>query len=182
MATKAKARKSAKKAAKAATGAAKDDGQMYRASKVYKCPKTVPVNDLPPDFSRADLEFIGVDHSGASYEARVFLNNPSADANTQTTEESGYAGAFHIFGHGGCFGDVGHCEITEGHQDEFDPRPSHPLLPIKKVVIATDAIKKAAAQGGEIKITVVPVVMSWTEQCEIEDVLKFDHINLVTYD
>ena len=31
-------------------------------------------------------------------------------------------------------------------------------------------------------ITVVPVVMSWTEGSELEDVLKFDHINLVTYD
>ena len=62
-------------------------------------------------------------------------------------------------------------------------RPSHFLEPIKKIVVATDAIRKAAAQEAEdIMITVVPVVMSWTEGSELEDVLKFDHINLVTYD
>ncbi|HEV7376007.1 MAG TPA: hypothetical protein VGN95_14910 [Pyrinomonadaceae bacterium] len=191
MATKAKAtaRKSAKSATKAAKskpgaaakGVATGDNQLYRASKVHKPAKTVATELLPPEYSRADLEFIGVDHSGASFEARVFLNNPGADENTQTTEESGYAGSFHIFGHGGCFGDVGHCDIIK-EPDEFDPRPSHPLAPIRKVLIATEAIKKAAAQSDNISVTVVPVIKCWTEKCELEDVLKFDHINLVTYD
>ncbi len=80
---------------------------MYRSSAVYKSAKTIPVNELPSQFSRADLEFIGVDHSGASYEARVFVNNPSADIGTQTNEANGYAGSYYIFGHGGCFGDIG---------------------------------------------------------------------------
>ena len=31
-------------------------------------------------FDRADLVFYGVDHSGPSFEARVFLNQPDADA------------------------------------------------------------------------------------------------------
>lgn len=190
MATKAKATakkstKSATKAAKSKPGAAKGvatgENQTYRASKVHKPGKSIATELLPPEYSRADLEFIGVDHSGASYEARVFLNNPGADESTQTTEESGYAGSFHIFGHGGCFGDVGHCDIIK-EPDEFDPRPSHPLAPIRKVVIATEAIKKAAAQSANISVTVVPVVTCWTEKCELEDVLKFDHINLVTYD
>jgi hypothetical protein len=154
---------------------------MYRASKIHKPVKSIDTELLPPEYSRADLEFIGVDHSGASYEARVFLNNPNADENTQTTEESGYAGSFNIFGHGGCFGDVGHCDIIE-ERDDFDPRPSHPLAPIRKVLIATEAIKKAAAQSANISVTVVPVIKGWTEQCELEDVLKFDHINLVLYD
>jgi hypothetical protein len=189
MATKAKATaKKSTKSAKAAKskpvatkGVATGDNQVYRASKVHKPAKSIDTELLPPDYSRADLEFIGVDHSGASYEARVFLNNPSADENTQTTEESGYAGSFNIFGHGGCFGDVGHCDIIE-ERDDFDPRPSHPLAPIRKVLIATEAIKKAAAQSANISVTVVPVIKGWTEQCELEDVLKFDHINLVLYD
>lgn len=182
MATKAKApaRKAAKVASKPDKTAVSGNGGMYRESKIYKSAKTCPVEAIPPQFTRADLEFIDVDHSGASFEARVFINNPKANINTPTSEESGYAGSFHIFGHGGCFGDVGHCEINEG-RDDFDPRPSHPLIPIKKVVIATEAIKLAAEQGADIKITVVPVIMSWTEKCDLDDVLKFDHINLVTY-
>ena len=178
MATKAKAKKQGKSATQV-MGAATAD-KLYRTSKVYKSPKKITVANLPPTYSRADLEFIGVDHSGASYEARVYLNNPSADADTQAVEANGYAGSYYIFGHGGCFGDVGHCEIHQ--RDEFDPRPSHPLEPIKKVVIATDAIKKAAAQSADITVTVVPVVMSWTEKTDMTDVMKFDHINVVTYD
>lgn len=183
MATKAKApaRKSTKSTAKAVAGAGTGDDQGYRVSKVHKSSKVISVADLPPDYERADLEFIRVDHSGASYEARVFLNNPNADENTPTATETGYAGSFHIFGHGGCFGGVGHCEINKA-QDDFDPRPSHPLQPIRKVVIATEAIKRAAAQTTEITVTVVPVIVSWTEQCDLTDVMKFDHINLAIYD
>ncbi|MBV9210528.1 MAG: hypothetical protein JOZ52_07860 [Acidobacteria bacterium] len=183
MATKAKAatKKSSKRAAKAPRSASQGDNQMYRTSKVYKSSKTVSVDELPPEYSRADLEFIGVDHSGPSYEARVYLNNPNADANTPATEEEGYAGSYHIFGHNGCYGDLGHCDVVTG-QDEFDVRPSSPLQPIKKVVIATDAIKKAAAQSAKITVTVVPVIKSWSEKADLNDVLKFDHINLVTYD
>ena len=178
MATKAKAttKKSTKSAAKASVTA----DNLYRTSKIYKSVKKVSVDQLPPEYVRADLEFIGVDHSGASYEGRVYLNNANADANTQPTEMNGYAGSFYIFGHGGCFGDLGHCDVHP-QTDEFDPRPSHPLEPIKKVVVATDAIKTAAAAGSEISVTVVPVVLSWTEKSETTDVCKFDHINLVTY-
>ena len=180
MATKTATAKKAKKATTATASAAKEDNGEYRAAKIFKSPNKIIVANLPPLYGRADLEFIGVDHSGASFEARVFLNKPDADENTATTEANGYAGSFSIFGHGGCFGDVGHCDITHV-QDEFDPRPSHPLEPIKKVVIATDAIKRAAEQSAEISITVVPVLLSWTEQTNLDDVLHFDHINLVTY-
>jgi hypothetical protein len=153
---------------------------MYPAAKVYRSTTRISVAQLPAQFSRADLEFIGVDHAGASYEARVFVNNPNADLNTPQTEATGYAGSFNIFGHGGCFGDVGHCDVTSA-RDEFDPRPAHPLLPIKKVVVATTAIKNAVAQHADITVTVVPIVKSWTEKSGLEDVLKFDHINLITY-
>jgi hypothetical protein len=181
MASKSKkaASKSQKGNQKAASAPAA--GGMYRTSTVYKSPRVVPLAELPAEFSRADIEFIGVDHSGATYEARVFVNNASADGDTPVTVANGYAGSYYIFGHGGCFGDVGHCEIPQ-KQDLFDIRPSHPLEPIRKVVIATEAIKQAAAQNADISITVVPVIMSWTEKSELNDVMKFDHINLITYD
>jgi tyrosinase len=182
MATKSKAtkKKSAKRAARPAKEAAPAGHNGYRVSKVFKSSKKVPVADIAPHFSRADLEFIGVDHSGASYEARVFINNPRANAATEPSGTNGYAGSFYIFGHGGCFGDVGHCDINKP-PDPFDPRPSHPLKPLRKVVIATDAVKLAMEQKQDISLTIVPIVMSWTDKCELDDVLKFDHFNLVTY-
>src|SRR4051812_45824779 len=90
-------------------------------------------------FSRADLEFHGLDHAGASYSAHVYINNIKADASTPKDAKSGYAGTFHIFGHGGCFGEVGHCDVHPRRL--YDPRGDHPLVPARKVLIATDAIQ-----------------------------------------
>jgi hypothetical protein len=176
----AKSTKKGKGTSKAAKSK-KPTGPIYAAAKVYKSAKTVPIKQLPAKFSRADLEFIDVDHSGASFEARVFVNNANANENTPTTEANGYAGSFSIFGHGGCFGDVGHCEVHE-RRDEFDFRPTHALAPAKKVVVATQAISRAVELKADITITVVPVVKSWTDKSDRDNVLKFDHINLVTYD
>jgi tyrosinase len=177
MATKTKARKSAK----GPTATARTEDKNYRAAKIYKSAKTVALAGLPAEYVRADVEFIGVEHAGASYEARVYVNNPTADINTEPTEGNGYAGSFYVFGHGGCFGDPGHCDVPQTKRDDFDPRRSHPLEPIKKVVVATEAIKAAAMTGSSLNVTVVPVVTSWTEKVDTDDVLKFDHINLVTY-
>src|SRR5690348_16641720 len=108
-------------------------------SKIYVSkPIRVDTTGLKGDYKRADIVFHGVDHSGASFEARVFLNKPEANENTPKTPENGYAGSFHILGHGQCYGDVGHCDIPT-EQRLYDPRPSHPLTPVKKVVVATDA-------------------------------------------
>jgi hypothetical protein len=180
MTTKKKAGAKTTKSKKVTKTAKKRPGPIYAVANVYKSTKIIPVKQLPERFSRADLEFIDVDHSGASFEARVFVNNPNADENTPTTEASGYAGSFNIFGHGGCFGDVGHCEVHE-RRDEFDYRPTHALAPAKKVVVATEAITRAAELKADISITVVPIVKSWTPKSDRDNVLKFDHINLITY-
>ena len=84
-------------------------------------PIELPARD-GEDHSRADLVFYDVDHSGASYEARVFINAPDADAGTPR-DDPHYAGSFCIFGHGGCFGDTGHCDVPSEPRDPFDLRP-----------------------------------------------------------
>ena len=139
----------------------------------------ISIAGLRPNFDRADIIFDAIDHSGVSYEGRVYLNNPGADASTPTTAENGYAGSYHIFGHGGCFGEVGHCEVR-GTPRRYDPRPAHPLTPGRKVVIATESIRKAL-DGKEITVTVVPIVLAGTPLCDYENVVKFDRILVHTY-
>lgn len=142
----------------------------------------ISTDELSQGFTRADIEFLGIDHSGCSYEGRVFLNNPDADATTATTEENGYAGSIYIFGHGGCFGDEGHCDVSPP-DSPYDPRPVHPLWPGKKVLIATDAVRRAVAAGPTMTVTVVPIVTATTEKCEDDDqVLRFESLAVVTYD
>lgn len=152
---------------------------MGKPAKKYVSPK-ISLEALDTSFARADLEFDGVDHSGASFEALIFLNNQGANDRTAPTPKNGYVGSFHIFGHGGCFGDVGHCDVR-GLPRLYDPRPAHPLTPARKVVIATEAIRRATRQGKQMTVTVVPIVTSGTSRCDFEDVLKFDRVSVVTY-
>ena len=137
------------------------------------------------DFRRADLIFDDVDHSGPSFEARVFLNNPAATAETAATIQNGYAGSFHIFGHGICLGDVGHCEVTDRGKAPFDFRGPHPLVPQQKSLVVTDALKQILDRDGKLEhVTVVPVAYGRpaTDEKDPEGFLKYGDVRLATYD
>ena len=146
----------------------------------------LPLPDPEGDFSRADLKFFGIDHSGPSYQARVFLNNADASADTAREDETGYVGAFHIFGHGGCFGDIGHCDVPSEPGEPFDLRLPHPLTPATKTVIITDAVRRLREAGTrKVTVTVVPIVYETrlpTGRAAQGPVLKFESVSLLTYE
>lgn len=139
--------------------------------------------DLPEDrreVVRADLIFYGVDHSGPTYEARVFLDNARADEGTPRTAEAGYAGAFTVFGHGGCFGAEGHCAPGERQTDEFDRRPPHPLTPQTVALEITAAL--ARVEGTQVKVHVVTVVPAGLAKAAgSAEVAPCERIRLATY-
>lgn len=136
-------------------------------------------------FTRADLVFDGVDHSDLSYEVRVFLNNPAATEKMARTAQSGYAGRFVIFGHGKCFGDLGHCDIPTGPRRGFDRRPAHPLTPQTKLVTITEALQRvlAASDKGLESITLVPVSQDPIRKRHrlAPDLFHFTRMSLRTY-
>jgi hypothetical protein len=147
-------------------------------------PLELPELDDGDLMDRADLVFYGVDHSGASYEARIFLNNPNADTDTETDAESGFAGSFVVFGHGGCYGDEGHCLPGRRHTDAFDRRPPHPLTPYTKTVVVTEAIERAIADTAtrDITVTVVPVIAQPFEGRTVDEPpTAFTEVRLLTY-
>ena len=144
-------------------------------------PITIAAVEEEADFARADLEFYGVDHSGSSFEAMVFLDNPDADENTPREAGSGYAGSFYVFGHGGCFGDVGHCDIPEGPRGPFDRRSPHPLTPQKRTVVVTEPLKLVRdTVDGDLTVTVVPIASESPVNAE-ENLLSFEQLALITY-
>ncbi len=145
--------------------------------------KPVRIDFAAPDhrFTRADLEIDGIYHGEASYEGRIFFNNPNADHTTQRNRENGYAGSFHIFGHGGCLGDPGHCEVNEHDRDAYDFRNPHPLTPAMKRVTVTDAVREYARNNKEITITVVPVITAANELCDTENVFRCQNMRFVSY-
>jgi hypothetical protein len=136
------------------------------------------------EVTRADLVFYGVDHSGPSYEARVFVNNPQADAGTERVLDRGYAGSFAVFGHNGCFGDDGHCLPDQRYRDEFDLRAPHPLRPLTMTVIATEAIRRALIEPSvrEVTISVVAVVPDDGFPKASGEPLAFEYVRLLTYE
>jgi tyrosinase len=142
----------------------------------------IPIDFAGPEhrYYRADLEIDGIDHGGASYEGRVFLNNPGATSETPLTAEAGYAGSFHIFGHGGCLGDPGHCEVTP-RRDPFDFRNPHPLTPAKKKVNVTDMLRRLAESSATATVTIVPVVTATNELTDDLDVFHCTSIQFLTY-
>jgi hypothetical protein len=134
---------------------------------------------LDGEVSRCDLIFYEVDHSGESYEARVFINNPDASLSTPRDLASGYAGAFTVFGHGGCYGDVGHCDVPSGPREPFDRRPPHPLTPWTKTVIITPALARLGAHS-TVDVTVIAVKPGEDSE-ESCDAMRFSRVRLATY-
>jgi len=132
------------------------------------------------DFTRADLEIGGIRHTGTSYEGRIYFNHPDADEHTGTQHQS-YAGSFHVFGHGGCFGAEGHCDAPDVRR-RFDYRPLSRAIRMKKRVTVTDAMRRTVADGTTLQVTVVGVpVQGPTPDAELEDILNLKRISIVTY-
>ncbi len=135
--------------------------------------------------SRADLVFLGLEHGGPSVEVRIFFNAPNADESTPATAEEGFVGVFSIFGHGGCYGDEGHCDVPE-HRRPHDQRPPHPLTPITKHVTVTEAVRRLTAEGAtEVTVTIVPIlhdVPAYVPEELHADPVRYQRLSLVSYE
>jgi hypothetical protein len=135
----------------------------------------IELPDPAEPLTRADLIFYGLDHSLDSYEGRVFLNAPDADTASARDGDS-YAGSFWIFGHGACFGDVGHCDVPV-RDDPFDLRSPHQLTPAARTVTVTETIKRLLeAEAKDATVTVV----AHTAEDASDEVLAFERIRLAT--
>jgi hypothetical protein len=101
---------------------------------------------------RAELVFTGVDQAGPSFEARVFLNHPGADATTARTPDTGYAGAFHVYG----YGSAAPPAIAEATKARG--AGGGPVAPIEKRLRADEAAVRAALERADaLTVTVVSI-------------------------
>lgn len=134
--------------------------------------------ELPPaghPFQRADLIFYGLDHSGTSFEGQVFLDTRGTSRDADAGHRA-YVGSFFVFGHGGCFGDAGHCDVPT-ERDPFDLRPPHQLEPAIRILTVTEAVKALLGRGREK--AVVTVVARATGRSN--EVLAFEAVRLASY-
>lgn len=146
-------------------------------------PLTVALTAPGEPYYRADLEFHGVDHSKASFEGRLFINNPDAGPDTPTDDDS-YAGSFWIFGHGGCAGDEGHCEPVPERR-AFDFRPEHQLTAVSKRVMITGKLQALIQPAQDFTVRIVPYVRPELAELLpanlVTDILQLDRVDLLTY-
>jgi tyrosinase len=147
-------------------------------------PITVTLQAPTAPFRRADIALHGVDHSKSSYEGRLFFNNPDATPSTPADDEHYYAGSFWVFGHGGCAGDEGHCEVPATRRP-FDFRPEHQLTAQSYQVVVTSKLRQMTEPGRPFTLTIVPYVRP--EVAEplpgnlLSDLLHVERIDLLTY-
>ena len=144
----------------------------------------LPAGEDLPELARADLTFYGLDHSGPSYEVRVFLDHPDADPDTPLAADEGFAGRFSVFGHGGCFGEEGHCDVR-GPVRAFDRRQPHALVPITRALTVTDAIRDLIQRDTHgVTVTAVPVVRpsALATADQAADGLMIDQVALHTFE
>jgi hypothetical protein len=92
------------------------------------------------NLQRADIAVEGLDQAGSSFDLRIFLNNPDADAMTEPTEDNGYAGSIYVYGY--------------GRPPEGEVGARHPMT---RSIIATDAVRRARAAGATAMVSLVPV-------------------------
>jgi len=139
-------------------------------------PISLPSLDQIYASGRVIIEFSGIDQAGPSFEARVFLNNPEAVSDTPTTPENGYAGSFHVYGYG--------LWPRSGTEPVVDPKPALKAaqLPMRRALVATEAVLRAAAEGPSATVTVVPVLPGTKKGQEngIENFLTIDGVSIYT--
>ena len=94
--------------------------------------------------------------------------------------ENGYVGSYHIFGHGGCFGDSGHCDVAP--RRTYDSRAQHPLTPAFKSLVATDIIKKILKSTDTVAVRIVPIIASGGRMSDAKDVIDIQRIRVNGYE
>jgi hypothetical protein len=127
--------------------------------------------------SRADLIFHGVDHSGPTFEARIFLGAKRGIDRDAGADHPAYAGSFFVFGHIGCYGEAGHCEVPS-ERDPHDLRLPHHLELGVQVVTVTAAVERLVAAE---KARAAVDIFAHGPRGEALDALAFTTLRLVTY-
>ena len=135
---------------------------------------------LRAGYRRADLEFHGVDQAVPSYEARIFVDNPEADAGTPLSEDNRYLGSFFVFGKFECWGDEGHCE--EPVRTKFDRRRNPTRYAKIRVRTPEGRLAKVAAEADELTLNIVAVLPRHRdyESLDPADALRFSRASIIT--
>jgi tyrosinase len=139
--------------------------------------KPIPVGAKLKDFTKAEVRLHWVPQLARSCFIRVFLNQPGADASTKITNNPHYAGYIGVFGHGGCYGGPGHCDLPPQRARAFDVRPRNHNTPRNHRIDVTAAAKELLKKKGTdtLQITLLVIGVDYRED---PDLLKLEGVSL----
>ncbi len=134
---------------------------------------------------------VQIDAEHPSRNRKVEGSNPSSGSH-RSRSTSGRScgrrpsvGRFVVFGHGGCLGDEGHCEVPSEPRARTDLRLAHPLTPQTELVTVADALRRILAEQekGLRQVTLVPVSKDPNRQQRgpTDSLFRFDGLQLQTY-
>jgi hypothetical protein len=93
------------------------------------------------------------------------------------TPKHGYAGSFHVYGYG-----LWPRERRAGVAAGKKRVPEAAYLPMRRFIVATEPILRAAAEGPTATVTVVPVLpgAKAMQEDDVVDILTIDQISIRT--
>jgi tyrosinase len=137
--------------------------------------KPIAIGAKVKAFKRAEVRLHWVPQLARSCFIRVFLNQPGADAQTPITGNPHYAGYMAVFGHGGCYGGPGHCDLPPLKTRAFDVRPRNHNTPRNHRIDVTATARELLKKKSEIQITLLVIGVDYQEE---DDLLRLEGVSL----
>lgn len=119
----------------------------------------ISLEGVKKDFETAELQFNNVLHTRDSYEVRVFLNQPNADASTPIENNRHYAGSLFFYGQGDYI-DPSRSIFSsrDPRAQELDLSPGHSnTSPFILYLDITMSLQQLIADCSEIELTFVAI-------------------------
>ncbi len=153
--------------------AARPRRQPWSPTSIWRRCRTIS-NRLPCTLSKRAIQ------SNRS-RCAVFFNETAPNAQTPKRGNPHYAGSLYTFGHGGCTGDPGHCDVPIVPDDAARftlLRPEHPLTPRRLTLDVTRALRQAKASPTGTRLAVHLVLVDPKGNELPMDALDFEMLTL----
>ncbi|HEV3089491.1 MAG TPA: hypothetical protein VGX96_19975 [Candidatus Elarobacter sp.] len=137
-----------------------------------------PVGELGSDFQRGEVRFDGLTLPSRSFEVRVFLDEPNANAQTPTEGNPKYLGTqyFYGVGPGSSAGAGAALESAKPHSGSRNRQ----LAPTQIKLNVTDKLRTFAAQAENSHVPMTLVAVDHDGNEIAEPGLNFEGLSLVT--
>jgi hypothetical protein len=86
-----------------------------------------------------------------------------------------FAGYLAVFGHGGCYGGPGHCDLPPAQSRDYDRRPRSHNTPRNHRIDVTQCARRLLETADSLQITLLVIGVDYQEE---SDLLKLEGVSL----